>query len=102
VPASRRKTLKTERRLTQLTAIANARQWAEELITGHVADTNELADREGCSERHVRQALSLAFLAPDIVQAAIDGELPPDLVMTRIRSDLPLSWSEQRKALALN
>jgi hypothetical protein len=101
VPASRRKTLKTERRLTLLTTIAKARQWVDELTSGRIADINNLAAREGCSERNIRRALSLAFLAPDIVQAAIDGKLPPDLVMTRISSDLPLSWSQQREALAL-
>lgn len=97
----RHKTLRAERRVTLVTAIAKARQWVDEPTSGRVVDINKLADREGCSERNIRRALSLAFLAPDIVQAAIDGELPPDLVMTRISSDLPLSWSAQREALAL-
>jgi site-specific DNA recombinase len=96
------KTLRAERRLTLLTTIAQARGWADELITGRTANTRQIAERDGCTERHIRQVLPLAFLAPDIVQAAIDGELPADLVLTRIRSDLPLSWQEQRATFALD
>jgi hypothetical protein len=33
--------------------------------------------REGCSVRKVNMTISLAFLAPDLVKAAIDGRLPP-------------------------
>jgi site-specific DNA recombinase len=65
------------------------------------ADITALAYNESISERNIRRALPLAFLAPDIVKAAIDGELPPDLVMTRIQSDLLISWSDQRAALGL-
>ena len=42
--------------------------------------------------------LSLASLAPDIVQGAIEGRLPRGIGLSRL-TDLPLSWSEQRAAL---
>lgn len=57
----------------------------------------QMSDATGWQTHSVR-----GFLAPAIVQAAIDGKLPPDLVTSRIRSDLPLSWTEQRKALDLD
>jgi site-specific DNA recombinase len=38
--------------------------------------------------------LSLAFLAPAIVNAALDGRLPRDVGISRL-SDLPASWREQ-------
>ena len=55
---------------------AKARLWLNELIDGRVTDTKEIADREGCSDRSIRMTLSLAFLSPSIVQAAVDGTLP--------------------------
>ena len=45
--------------------------------------------------------LSLASLAPDIVQAAIDGRLRRGLGVKRL-IDLPLSWNEQRAAVGLS
>jgi hypothetical protein len=44
--------------------------------------------------------LSLAFLAPDIVEAAADGILPRGFGLSRL-TDLPLSWAEQRHKLGL-
>jgi hypothetical protein len=38
--------------------------------------TNRIAERERCSLRKVNMTISLAFLAPDLVKAAIDGRLP--------------------------
>ncbi len=44
--------------------------------------------------------LSLAFLAPDLVKAAIDGNLPRGFNTTRL-VDLSMLWPEQWSALGL-
>jgi hypothetical protein len=44
--------------------------------------------------------ISLAFLAPDIVEAAIDGRLLHGMGVTRL-TDLPAEWSRQREMLSL-
>ncbi|MGA9795076.1 MAG: hypothetical protein WBQ17_06005 [Rhizomicrobium sp.] len=44
--------------------------------------------------------VSLAFLAPDIVEAAIDGRLPRRIGITRL-ADLPSDWAKQREMLGL-
>jgi site-specific DNA recombinase len=44
--------------------------------------------------------ISLAFLAPDLVKAAIDGRLPHGIGVTRL-ADLPAEWSRQRQILGL-
>ncbi|MEM1053023.1 MAG: hypothetical protein AAGI28_13115, partial [Pseudomonadota bacterium] len=47
-----------------------------------------------------RAILRLAFLAPDIQRAILDGRLPHHLNLQALRKmDIPLSWSAQRKAL---
>ena len=59
-----------------LEAVRRAHRWLDEL-TRHSAETIEsLAVREGRSERSIRMNLSLAFVAPPILAAAIDGRLP--------------------------
>lgn len=60
----------------------------------------DIAEREKRSERSVRMILSLAFLAPDIVTAAIAGTLPRGLGLSDM-TDLPIDWSEQRIRLGL-
>ena len=44
--------------------------------------------------------ISLAFLAPDLVKAAIDGRLPHGMGVARL-SDLPVEWLRQRQMLGL-
>jgi site-specific DNA recombinase len=44
--------------------------------------------------------ISLAFLAPNLVQAAIEGRLPHGIGVTRL-SDLPAEWSRQHDMLGL-
>jgi len=44
--------------------------------------------------------ISLAFLAPDLVKAAIDGRLPHGMGVARL-ADLPPEWSKQRRTLGL-
>jgi site-specific DNA recombinase len=56
--------------------------------------------REGCSGRKVNMTISLAFLAPDLVKAAIDGRLPRGMVVSRL-CELPAEWSRQHQMLGL-
>ena len=59
-----------------------------------------IAKREQCSVRKVNRTISLAFLAPDLVKAAIDGRLPHGMGVTRL-ADLPAEWSRQQQILGL-
>jgi hypothetical protein len=58
-----------------LGAIARGRRWLNELMTDPQSNTETIAGRERCSVRKVNKTISLAFLAPDLVKAAIDGRL---------------------------
>jgi hypothetical protein len=61
----------------------------------------ELCARENCSVRQVNMTISLAFLAPNLVKAAIEGRLPRGIGIERLR-DLPSEWSRQFEVLGLN
>jgi len=79
-----------------VTSVARGRAWLNELVTGEVLSIEEIAAREGCSVRHVNMTISLAFLAPTIVNDAIDGKLLRDVGIVRL-SDPPAEWSGQHE-----
>jgi site-specific DNA recombinase len=68
--------IRGEARARMLYSIARARSWVEGLTTGEVISFEQIAAIEGCSARSVRMTISLAFLSPDIITAAIEGTLP--------------------------
>jgi site-specific DNA recombinase len=90
--------IRPEARNKLLLSIARGRAWVEELMFGQVMSTHELATREGLSERSVRMTLSLAFLAPDVVKAAVDGRLMRGMGV-RSFAELPSDWAEQHRML---
>ena len=83
-----------------LAGVAKARGWLDELIAGRVLDIADLAQREKRSVRSTAMLLSLAFLAPRLVQAIADNRMPRGIGLTRL-VDLPSDWSEQFEALGL-
>jgi site-specific DNA recombinase len=90
-----------ERRARLVSAIARGRQWLDDVVSGRVTTIAELCAREKCSVRQVNLTISLAFLAPNLVKAAIEGRLPRGIGIERLR-DLPAEWSRQFEALGLN
>jgi DNA invertase Pin-like site-specific DNA recombinase len=61
----------------------------------------DLAEREGMDKGEVSRVLPLAFLAPDIAEAILDGRQPPELTASRLKRlrNLPLNWEQQRRYL---
>jgi site-specific DNA recombinase len=81
--------------------VEEAHRWLDGLLLDPHETTDSIAKGEGKTERSIRMTLSLAFLAPDIVKAAVDGKLPRSFGLKRL-TDLPMGWVDQRKALGLN
>jgi site-specific DNA recombinase len=92
--------IRSETRATLVASIARGRRWLEELVAGPTADAETIAKREGCSVRKVNMTISLAFLAPDLVKAAIEGRLPRGMGVARL-CDMPAEWSRQHQMLGL-
>jgi hypothetical protein len=61
----------------------------------------QLCAREKCSVRQVNMTISLAFLAPNLIKAAVEGRLPRGIGIERLR-DPPTEWGRQFDALGLN
>jgi hypothetical protein len=92
--------IRSESRALLVAAIARGRLWLDELMTNATASYEIIANREGCTVRQVHMTISLAFLAPRLVQAAIEGRLAHGMGVTRLR-DLPAEWSRQMQVLGL-
>ncbi len=84
-------------------AIVRANDWFDRLATGQVSDLATIARKEGLTRSYVCRVLRLAFLAPDITEAILDGRQPAKLTAERLvrYSDLPLCWQEQRRVLGV-
>jgi hypothetical protein len=93
--------IRSETRATLINAIARGRQWMGELVENRDATAETIAHREGCSARKVTMTISLAFLSPALVKAALDGKLPRGIGVTRL-CDMPVEWSRQHHALGLS
>ena len=89
------------RRARLVSAIARGRRWLDDVVSGRVTTIAELCAREKCSTRQVNMTISLAFLAPNLVKAAVEGRLPRGIGVERLR-DPPTEWSRQFAALGLN
>jgi DNA invertase Pin-like site-specific DNA recombinase len=92
--------IRSETRLALVTAITCGRRWLDEIVTGAAVDAEQIAAREKCSVRQVNMTISLAFLSPTLVMAAIDGTLPRGVGVARLR-DAPVEWSKQHAMLGL-
>ena len=81
-------------------SIAKGRHWLEELSVGTATNADQIAARENCTTRQVNMTISLAFLAPTLVQAALEGRLPRGVGVANLR-DAPAEWSGQHATLRL-
>jgi site-specific DNA recombinase len=101
IPRDEVRPTRIERRARLVSAIARGRRWLNEIVSGSVTDVQQIATRQKCSARQVNMTISLAFLAPDLVRAAVEGRLPRGIGVERLR-DAPAEWSQQFEALGLN
>ena len=101
IPKTEIRPTRIERRARLVSAIARGRRWLDEIVSGSVTDIKQIASRQKCSVRQVNLTISLAFLAPDLVRATVEGRLPRGIGVERLR-DAPPEWSRQFEALGLN
>jgi site-specific DNA recombinase len=84
-----------------VTEILRARRWYGDLASGQAASIAELARRDRCSASYISLKISLALLAPDLLQSILEGTQHPSLTPERLKKacPLPVSWDEQRAIL---
>jgi site-specific DNA recombinase len=92
--------MRANARAILIEALRDAHRWLDELLSDPRQTLETLASREGKTERSIRMTLSLAFLAPEIVKAAVEGRLPRGFGLKRL-VDLPMAWLDQWRTLGL-
>ena len=100
VPRHKVRPIKAERRAALLKSIARGRAWLDDIISGAAQGVEDIAARNKCSVRHVNMTISMAFIAPALVTAALEGRLPRGIGVARLR-DAPAEWSRQFERLGL-
>ena len=82
-------------------SLVKALAWARDLRwrLEHGKSLNELAREDSCSRPYVSSLIRLAYLAPEITRAIVDGSQPAQLTLADLMSrDIPLDWTEQRRS----
>jgi len=78
-------------------ALARAFHWRKMLDEGEVGSLQELAVILGIEETKVARQLRMTLLAPDIVEAVLDGMEPEGLTLVQLYKGIPILWEEQRR-----
>ncbi len=86
-----------------IAAVSAGRRWIAEIKDGKARSVTELAEGHGVDRTDIGRLIPLAFLAPDIVEAILQGRQPIEFTVGRLKriGDLPVSWPEQRRVLQL-
>jgi hypothetical protein len=100
-PRPDKRPIRAETRTKLIASIAKGRQWLEEWTVGTVTSAEQIAARENCTVRQVNMIISLAFLAPVLVQAAVEGRLPRGVGVANLRN-APPEWCRQHAMLGLS
>jgi hypothetical protein len=80
-------------------ALARAFRWKRLLDSGRYASISEIAAEVKIDRGYVGSILRLTLLAPDIVEAILDGRQPPESGFPALLKPFPLEWQRQREKL---
>jgi site-specific DNA recombinase len=79
-------------------AVGRANDWVARMVSGRSANSRAIATETGHDERYVSRILPLAFLAPDLTEAILEGAQAPGVHLIDFLGKLPLEWAAQRES----
>jgi hypothetical protein len=80
-------------------ALARAFRWRRMLDEGVHSTIEDLARSKGIAKTYVSQILRLTLLAPDIVEAILDGRQPAAMQLDDLLAGVPVEWESQQGVL---
>jgi hypothetical protein len=86
---------------TVIKALARAFRWKRMLENGESATIQDLATTEKINPSYLSRVLRLTLLAPEIVEAVLDGRKPPELQLDQLLMPFPVEWDLQRRMYSL-
>ena len=90
---------KPRRDETLVKALVRAHRWRRRIESGKAKSITDLAEHEGVTVAYVCRLLPLTCLAPDIVEAVLDGRQPKGLRLAEMLGNVSVGWEEQRGEL---
>lgn len=81
---------------TLVKALARAFRWQRMLESGEFATIADLAAKEGIASSYMTRVMCLTLLAPDLVEAILDGRQGPEVTLARVLEPFPGEWEEQQ------
>lgn len=95
-----------EQNSTTVLAIQNALKkaltWNQALITNQISGMKTLAKQEKVTQRYIAHLIQLAFLAPDIMEAILKGDIPKMLTLSKLKEGFSFDWNEQHNELGFD
>ena len=82
-------------------AIVKAHRWRRRIESGQSRSITDLAAQGGVRDAWVWRMLTLTLLAPDIVEAILNGWPPADIGVAALMERFPFEWERQRASLVL-
>lgn len=81
---------------TLVKALARAFRWKRMLESGEFTTIAELAEREGIAPSYMTRVVRLTLLAPDIVEAIVEGRQELEVTLATLMESFPVEWVVQR------
>jgi hypothetical protein len=79
---------------TLIKALVRAHRWRRRIESGQAKSITDLAEHEGVTVAYVCRLLPLTCLAPDVVEAILDGRQPKGLRLAEVLGNGPLDcWT---------
>lgn len=78
-------------------ALVTAFRWKALLDSGEASSMRDIGDKERLGDNYVSRLLKLTLLAPDIVEAILNGKQPKTLSLVDMLTFMPMEWHEQRR-----
>lgn len=82
---------------TMVKVIARGFRWQRLLYQGAYATIEDMAAAEKINPSYISRIMRLAYLAPTIVEAILEGRQPAHLTMKDLMAPFPLDWAEQER-----
>ena len=79
---------------TLIKAVIRAHAWRRMLEAEDGLSVRELAVRQSLNHRYINRLLPLAWLAPDVIEAILDGAQLPEVSLDQLTAEFPIEWSE--------
>lgn len=80
---------------TLVKALARAFRWKRMIESGEFATISELAEHERMAPSYMTRVMRLTLLAPEIVEAILDGKQGPEVTLKRLLEPFPAEWANQ-------